>query len=70
MAVPLCRSVLPMYPVLCPGISSLSAYILILTGVLTLCWVPKEEASMSFWDGCSLGVHTWQGTELTLLGWW
>lgn len=30
---------------------------------------PKGEPSMSLWDGCSLGVHTWQGTPLTLLGW-
>lgn len=57
-------------PALCPGIPSLSAYILVLARVLTPCWAPKEEPAVPFWNGCSLGVHMWQGAELALLGWW
>lgn len=36
------------YPTLCPNVSSLSAYILVLAQVLTRCWAPKEEPLCAF----------------------
>lgn len=30
----------------------------------------RKSPSAPFWDGGSLGVYMWQGTELALLGLW
>lgn len=57
-----------MNPALCLGISRLPAYILVFAQVFTPCWAPKEDPAVPSWNGCSLGVRMWQGTELALLG--